>query len=78
MSSSSKTAKERSLEEEPFCLKELYILEQSSFRRRVASLSACFIKVLPCAMGACFPSGPEEENQLSACGAEAPAGSEAQ
>lgn len=55
---------------------ELYILEQSSFRRRVASLSACFIKVLPCALSACSPSGPEEENWLFACGAKMRAGSE--
>lgn len=46
-----------------------------------ASLSACFIKVLkvlPCATSACFPSGPEEENQLFARGAKMQAGSEAQ
>lgn len=60
---------------------ELYILEQSSFRRRVASHSACFIKVLkvlPCALSACSPSGPEEENWLFASGAKMRAGSEAQ
>lgn len=78
MSSPSKTAKERSLEEEAFCLTELYILEQSSFRRRVASLSACLLKVLSCALSACSPSGPEEENWLFAWGAKMQAGGEAQ
>lgn len=57
---------------------KLYILEQSSFRRRVASLSACLLKVLSCAPSACSPSGPEEENWLFACGAKMQAGSEAQ